>query len=823
MPNLVGIGNSQVPTNGMLGGMAYQDTDKVLIKGAEIENINAIKAKIPYDSVAVFIYDTSLDSDGGAWRKRTRDASWYNEGVSRDRGARKEFPAVAVLVAENQKLTIHDGDDPNLPMWMRFLSDGYGTGASHVIQGQSGALNITDIHMLNGQLVVTQTKASDSYGSPVINFISERAVRMDPNSTEGGRWTGNISQRNTDQEWDQSTNGYLVNSSQQNCCTQHVFPNANIDPDTKLPRPTIIIGTHAGISVIDSQEGVYSDASPCGGSTGCIAMTEVNSKGELVAVFKNGNPVYTYRYKLAGDRSVPFEDNVYYRYYHYNLAVANFPTIPWSPGSEKVGWVEDTKLALGNNAGLNLYLDGGHDSSSQPNASRSFAYLNRLHPTGYLHGNCFGCFCASTDTTDLKTSSQLLTNGNFGSNITGWTDLSGGGSSISHDSSNGRMNLNGATAYARAYQTFTAVVGQWYTVEIQNHYNVTTNQEINLWIGTHQYPTSGYNVYGTARYKHGTHDANAAWSVQFRATQTTIHVHVESGWNVAFDNIYARICDGDKGGGYGFGNGGNQLQTAMNAMGANIGRSKYDNSEIVTYNLTGGAYLEQHYNPWLNFLESDSNDWTVMGWGSVNETSSGWKVFMARDTWNNNQKWSCMVLDHMAFGGVNVGNTDIEANQLYFFCWTKSGNRITAYLNGRYDGEIASFSDGVAAPTQTLLIGARHANGQNNPNIGGSITDNNHWTKVALARVSQGAISPEQVNEIYNAERHLFTPNARCILQGSNEYVRDLHYDKSTGTLHVLSNTARNDIQGLRVINSETRSAGTATIHAVNGMIVEEE
>ena len=27
MPNLVGIGLSQVPTNGMLGGMAYQDPE----------------------------------------------------------------------------------------------------------------------------------------------------------------------------------------------------------------------------------------------------------------------------------------------------------------------------------------------------------------------------------------------------------------------------------------------------------------------------------------------------------------------------------------------------------------------------------------------------------------------------------------------------------------------------------------------------------------------------------------------------------------------------------------------------------------------------
>ena len=39
MPNLVGIGNEQVPTNAMLGGLAYQDSL------GEI-NIDEIKAKI---------------------------------------------------------------------------------------------------------------------------------------------------------------------------------------------------------------------------------------------------------------------------------------------------------------------------------------------------------------------------------------------------------------------------------------------------------------------------------------------------------------------------------------------------------------------------------------------------------------------------------------------------------------------------------------------------------------------------------------------------------------------------------------------------------
>jgi hypothetical protein len=47
--------------------------------------------------------------------------SWYNETLNTaTRGSRKEFPAVAVIVAENGTITIYDGDDPDLPMWMVF-------------------------------------------------------------------------------------------------------------------------------------------------------------------------------------------------------------------------------------------------------------------------------------------------------------------------------------------------------------------------------------------------------------------------------------------------------------------------------------------------------------------------------------------------------------------------------------------------------------------------------------------------------------------------------------------------------------------------------
>ena len=35
MPNLVGTGNNQVPTNAMLGGLAFQDTDHAVLKNAK--------------------------------------------------------------------------------------------------------------------------------------------------------------------------------------------------------------------------------------------------------------------------------------------------------------------------------------------------------------------------------------------------------------------------------------------------------------------------------------------------------------------------------------------------------------------------------------------------------------------------------------------------------------------------------------------------------------------------------------------------------------------------------------------------------------------
>ena len=62
-------------------------------------SIGALDESISGTAVDVFVYDTSQDSDGGAWRKRTQHTSWYSETLNTStRGSRKELPVWQLLL-----------------------------------------------------------------------------------------------------------------------------------------------------------------------------------------------------------------------------------------------------------------------------------------------------------------------------------------------------------------------------------------------------------------------------------------------------------------------------------------------------------------------------------------------------------------------------------------------------------------------------------------------------------------------------------------------------------------------------------------------------
>lgn len=65
------------------------------------------------DTAAVCVYDTRLDSDGGTWRSRTQDTLAFVIAQSTNRGARRDFPAIAVVAMETtfSQVRIYDAEE----------------------------------------------------------------------------------------------------------------------------------------------------------------------------------------------------------------------------------------------------------------------------------------------------------------------------------------------------------------------------------------------------------------------------------------------------------------------------------------------------------------------------------------------------------------------------------------------------------------------------------------------------------------------------------------------------------------------------------------
>ena len=168
--------------------MAYQDPTNVVLKNVEPGNVKSIKRTsgllTPYEgSVSggevTFVYDTSKDSDGGAWRKKTQHTSWYREGTGWYRSSRKEFPSIAVITSSQAYVDIYDGDDPNLSLWMRFrVGNPYAIGPNDDFPSA--------IAMKNGMLVVGEHRTSGYGGVNIIDFVKDEIRRLRGSITSNG-------------------------------------------------------------------------------------------------------------------------------------------------------------------------------------------------------------------------------------------------------------------------------------------------------------------------------------------------------------------------------------------------------------------------------------------------------------------------------------------------------------------------------------------------------------------------------------------------------------------------------------------------------------
>ena len=490
MPNLVGVGNSQVPTNAMLGELAYQDTKNVRIESANIKNIDKLSNILRPNTTLghIFVYDTSRDSDGGAWRYRTQHTSWYNEPLGNIyRGNRKEFPSVAILVthsgyaqgATHLNFSIYDGDDPEFPLWMRFPIDVY-TDTSNKgnalpslgYAGNSNSASPGPITALNGQIFMVNGTNSVHIGW-MANMISEKlidVIRYGSATNQCYFRSSHMSNRSgnygvlTADNFALGTNGQYGHGDDYitfgksgitgrpvaeggNDVDMFVEQFTSVDDETGLPYPTIALATDGGLTILRGHDKGWDDDTF--GSYG-VYKCSFGHKGDLISINRNNNVVQSYYCPLgdagiSGSKTGQVGDNNQNTnlYYHYNLSSNLNPTmgivysthedvrlVP-SPYGE---YADDLWLIPSSNKPINFYLGSGRDNSTATSMGTKVHTIHRDAVTGYMPGDCqiaVMCECANgnnngfeTGGDGLHTISERLHYGNEFDSDTGFSHVS---------------------------------------------------------------------------------------------------------------------------------------------------------------------------------------------------------------------------------------------------------------------------------------------------------------------------------------------------------------------------------------------------------------
>ena len=855
MPNLVGIGNSQVPTNAMLGGLAYQDSSHVVIKEADITNIAEIKAHKSGDASpqqtsanggrTVFVYDTRKDSDGGAWRYRCSNLSWYNEGPSDVRGDRKIFPCVAVIVSYGTYVDIYDADQPDCPLWMRFPDDNsnrnvmYGTGT------------VRCVYALNGVMVFGSHHTN--FWPVLVNFITDDIIGVRSASNGHYEYGGGIADRG-DTATNDSVTWWSANGENkskwwfQNCtihsnkvydAVMYVPPDAPIWEPMGLPAPSIIWGTSVGVTIWDP---VRSHDAAVMTSHKAPNLSKVNRLGQFCAVYNNNNPTYVKFFpSLVGllDES---------RYNHYDASVALGMSIQWDPQGAKAVWLGKTlngwyDLMVYNDGGygFNIYYGGGKDGATT-SSTKMMAQVHAKFNTGIQPPNCQLCALATTksdnhyqDSTVTSsnesvtiTGAELLTNPMPTSNVTGWTDNSGSGSSISYSSNGGgSIYLNGSTAYANATQAITTVVGQWYVFSVGvEGSSFSSNHEITLVQGNSAPNGSTLNAVAQMRCKPS--EATEAFPavLQFQATATTTYISVHSGWPVYVRDMRLRRCVPDRMFRM------DQTQHGQRSRGLPIYgtltlKPVAPGAELLSYSgWSSSNYLGGLYTPNLNFSTSQQY---ISVWVKMPSTASGLVYIFSRGTADGTESMRLGFRNDRIYFDYGDGGDYVQTENgiscgrwNHIFCYVKAGQKGEVFVNGinqiaHYSQHYVSQSTFPDSTDYTTLIGKTYS-GTNDQAFDGEI---------ALLRIGGLIPSNQAIQRIYDEEWKMFQPNAKCTMQGTDSGITDDHshvraaeYDEDTDILHVGNVEGRSDFRGLVRINSHT-DAINASIAASGGVIVE--
>ena len=786
----VGIGTPSPAETFEVAGTALAGNSKL----KEISKSNTDTA------VDICVYDTRKDSDGGAWRKRTQNTSWYNEALGTStRGTRKEFPCVAVIVAESNQVTIYDGDDPDMPMWMVFNV------ANNIWLKHSGSGGCRAVVARDGIMVT----GGDIRGS-IVRFIAD-----DGNVFEAGYnyEHDGIVTRNTSGVGP-STGPIRIASNEVNDVAITVLPNAPIDYDTGLPVPTIAVATVGGLTVI-TDNGKHFDIK------GHVDYNFI----ETVDFTTDNKLIYTMDYSgyaryvrvdniPASDFAVTatngnphLQENSLGFYTYDNSSLNDIVFLAPNGGHDR----PVCKNAIGSTAGLTIL-----DSSIRGRETSDYTlvdYVGYDFNTGWIHGDVRTVATMSDTDTANAVGTELITNGTFTSNTSGWSVNSNG--TFTSVSGRGRVTNTQTGDRVRANSgAMTTVVGKHYTLSFET-YNSGGFLHLGNTSGGVEYKTNlGLN--GSGKYTHTFVATGTEAHIQIGASSTT------NGQYAEYDNISLRLAEADRTAGGSTTTAG-KPERGFQVFGT-VKTAVETGADLVAYSgFSGTNYLYQPHNTnfdfgtgdcsytWWSSAFSSGSDRIWLAHGKYNTAGAGLNVLQYNSGGSGNEA-------HFYLGNAGAGYIVVTGvENVGWDCWTvtRRSGIMSVYRNGK-------LQDSVANNNNVNLSSATFDGIHLGVGVSGSSIFGYGINQMALFRVSTIATLPDQAEQIYNDEKYLFKQNAKATLVGSSNSIGALAYDDDTELLHVGTPWGRSVFRGLSRSEDHLNYVPQYVISASNGMVAEE-
>tara|TARA_B100001179_G_C18602504_1_gene411381 strand:+ start:2129 stop:4720 length:2592 start_codon:yes stop_codon:yes gene_type:complete len=788
-----------------LQALGYRDTAKSYKESAEAAEAKAyrhaqdVASAVVYQDLAstalsknITMVDGCIDTSPNPSLAVQRRTSWYNETLgTATRGTRRDIPTRKVVIAEANKVTIFDGDDPALPMWMVF--DRGTTGSTyHILESGS----VSSVVSRNGWLAVGTT----ANAVLVLNFAAETAEGF----WTGGRfiYTRPFSQRNT--LLSRATiSGNSLRSNEVHDVAMTVLADAPIDPASGLQIPTIAVATTAGVSVILSSGEVFDIFNS---DTSDARSVFFLRDGRIACQLYDDSRGYRIFDIPTADVSQPlhYTKGSALEWYESNKSTnvsqtGDLETI----GSDAPGTAWPLKIAEdGHNLRIGNY--GGLSTLSrdlvQPEKGM-VAYTTHDYATGWMVGDIKGAWLSSTDAEQLTGGELIDTSiGPAGSNYLARGTLT--------SLADGYWRLDGNDPVPAVVASEDGIIeeGQHYVVTLDvSAFSGAQGAGISIRESHAQNSSVSseniFNSVGVGKYVAYITGTGRDTLTVFSGTDgssATFKMSVRRAERDRSKNKKGLIING-------------AVSLAPVAAGA----------ELIGYSgFSGENYLEQPYNPDLDF---GTGDFCAMGWVRSDTTGGSTQALLKR-------------LDSSGVGfnierTTSGGATHVNSLKLGLVTSTKNHQWAQglpdtimakgawclvglARQNGEvfyiFNGEIIHLleSDGDISATDAAPVVIGRDNVSSND------------MSMALWRIGATAPTTEQLAKIYYDERAVFYPDAKVTLNGTSDVVRAMDCDETTGLVYVGTSDGRSDFAGL-VRVGQTDTPITTKIVAHDGMILE--